>query len=177
MYFSYVEDGIFTQLKTLLTCCSRPVPFWLIALLILSSNQLLFFSCFPFRKILQWLRFGFFFRVHTCNLRQKNVYDRCVGVALCVYTFFLSFSDKTSYVPQATAFSCEISGVCTWIFFGSFVPRTQFPMYCLKLRRFRIGFGWPACANNYNYKRYGLGKCCFSDEFTFFSAFRRVSKN
>jgi len=113
MYFSYIEDGIFTQLKTLLTCCSRPVPFWLIALLILSSNQLLFFSCFPFRKILQWLRFGFFFRVHTCNLRQKNVYDRCVGVALCVYTFFLSFSDKTSYVPQATAFSCEISGVCT----------------------------------------------------------------
>jgi len=95
VFHSYIDGKwYFQQLKTLLTCCSRPVPFWLIALLILSSNQLLFFSCFPFRKILQWLRFEFFFWMHTCNLRQKNVYDRCVGVALCVYTFFLSFSDK-----------------------------------------------------------------------------------
>jgi len=89
VFHSYIDGKwYFQQLKTLLTCCSRPVPFWLIALLILSSNQLLFFSCFPFRKILQWLRFEFFFlNAHLQFATKKCIRSLCWCCTLCLYVF------------------------------------------------------------------------------------------
>lgn len=76
-----------SSVHCILTCCSRPVPFWLIALLILSSNHLLVFSFFPFRKILQLFRFC----AHL-QFPKKSIVCNCFFcVALRVYTFFLIF--------------------------------------------------------------------------------------
>lgn len=91
----------------LLTCCSRPVPFWLIALLILSSNQLLFFSCFPFRKIFLLLRFFAFYWCTLAICDDKKMYMIVVFVLHLVSIRFSLDFPTTSYVPQATAFSSK----------------------------------------------------------------------